>query len=105
VAPREPDADRAGYDADDTRADTCGRRGRQGDEHVLQLAAGRGRRGRGPAQRRPLRQAGSGARGEVAQEQLHRVGGRRRRRRERPNRLTDRTTAHGKNIVIYNTTR
>lgn len=90
MAPREPDAHLAGLDADDTHADTRGRRGRrQGDEHVLQLDVGRGRRGRGQAQRRPMQPAGRGARGEVAQEQLHRIGVRRRRRR--PNRLTDRT--------------
>lgn len=94
VAPREPDADRrrpaAGRYSDDTRTDTRGRGrgGRQGDEHVLQLAVGRRRRGRGSAQRRPLQPTGSGARGQVAPGQLHRVGvRRRRRRRKRPNRL------------------
>lgn len=91
VAPREPDADRH---ADDTRARARrGHRG-QGDEHVLQLADGccgrRRRDGRGPAQRRAVRPAGGGARGELAegrQQLLHRLRVRR-RRLEPPDRLT-----------------
>lgn len=68
VAAREPNADRSqGRRRHAHHPRTRARRGRgpgQGDEHVLLQPTIR--LGRGPAERRPVRPAGRGARGELA---------------------------------------
>lgn len=86
VAAGEPNADgrRRRLGANGARAYPRGGVRGQGDEHLLQLAAGRRQCGCGSAQRRPVRPAGGVARGAHAGRKLRRVVG----RRKRPDRLT-----------------